>query len=110
MNITLPIPPSANNLFINVPGRGRVMSTEYRQWRKCALSEIAIYGIGSMAKPYGVHIRANVNHRRDIDNLAKPILDALVEAGVIIGDQWVDTVRIDRDGAVSACSVEVWSI
>lgn len=105
--IELPIPPSANNLFVNVPRRGRVKSAAYTKWRKTAGQLINVSAIPALEKPYAILIRANINHRRDLDNIAKPILDALVESGVLCGDQWVDSLTLLRDQKIKACEVSI---
>ena len=107
MKIDLPIPPSANNNYVNVPGRGRVKSAAYSRWRRVAAIMISTSAIPKMKKPYAVLIRANIDHRRDLDNIAKPILDALVESGVIEGDQWVNMITCVRDRKIKECSVAV---
>jgi len=51
-----------------------------------------------------------MDHRGDVDNRAKPVLDLLVSHKVISGDNFVNTLRIDRDRTVSECEVEIWSL
>lgn len=109
MNISLPMPPSTNNLFATVNGR-RVVSRDYNMWRKTAYELLRLFKGKPIEKPYGVHIRLDLNHKSDIDNRVKPILDALVASETICGDQWVNTIRVDRDHSVNECQVEVWSL
>jgi Holliday junction resolvase RusA-like endonuclease len=104
MIISIPIPPSANALFIALRNGSRVKSPVYQAWLK---EVVPMMRRDPMPKPYAITIRANVNHRRDIDNLAKPILDALVKAGLMIGDQWVNEVHVYRDRTVHRCTVEI---
>ena len=40
--LVLPPPISVNNLFGNVPGKGRVITPEYRAWKKLAAERLAI--------------------------------------------------------------------
>lgn len=111
VNILLPMPPSTNNLFATVNGR-RVITRPYNMWRKVAYELFRLFKEKPLEKPYGVHIRLNLDHKSDIDNRVKPILDALVASETICGDQWVDTIRVDRDRTVKvgSCQVEVWSL
>ena len=109
VNISLPMPPSTNNLFATVNGR-RVVSRDYNMWRKTAYELLRLFKGKPIEKPYGVHIRLDLNHKSDIDNRVKPILDALVASETICGDQWVNTIRVDRDHSVNECQVEVWSL
>lgn len=111
VNILLPMPPSTNNLFATVNGR-RVITRPYNMWRKVAYELLRLFKEKPLEKPYGVHIRLNLDHKSDIDNRVKPILDALVASETICGDQWVNTIRVDRDRTVKvgSCQVEVWSL
>lgn len=84
--VTLPVPPSANNLFATVRGR-RVKSGAYRAWLT-----LAVPMLEHLAPPaaYPCRLRlvigGKVNEARDWDNFVKPIQDAAKEAGVIEGD------------------------
>jgi Holliday junction resolvase RusA-like endonuclease len=39
-HVKLPLPPSANKLFFNVPGKGRVKTRAYKNWRRNAVLSI----------------------------------------------------------------------
>jgi len=115
VNISLPIPPSLNSMFANVIIRGkqrRVKSKEYAAWKALVAPTLdRRWKVARpIAKPYGVCIRINLNHKSDIDNRVKPILDALVNAQIIVGDQYVNDCRIIRDMSVEACEVDIWSM
>ena len=43
-----------------------------------------------------IHVRPPDNRKRDIDNLLKPLLDSLVEYGVIPDDSMIFDLRIQR--------------
>lgn len=92
--LALPGPISTNNLFRNVPGRGRVVSKDYADWKKRAAGCIAAHvPMPRFALP--VEITLFVGERgvgqMDSDNTAKAYLDALKAAGVIHDDsrKWV---------------------
>lgn len=112
MIISLPMPPSANTMFAtDFRTKRRFLSKEYASWKKRAAETLSRYAaLPKLEKPYGVHIRLNLNHQGDIANREKACCDALVSAGIIIGDQWINTLRIDRDRTVTECEVEVWSL
>ena len=101
-------------MFINSPnasGKGRFPSGAYKAWKKQAAEIFERYvGLPKLEKPYAVHIMLNLNHQGDIANREKAVCDALVTAGIIVGDQWINTLRIDRDRTVEGCRVEVWSL
>lgn len=112
MKFTLPMPPSVNGMFAtDFKTKRRFISKEYASWKKKADVEFrSQWGAYGIPAPYGVHIRLNLDHRSDVDNRCKPILDLLVHLDVIEGDQWVNTIRIDRDRTIPGCTVEVWTI
>jgi Holliday junction resolvase RusA-like endonuclease len=103
--IELPLPPSTNNLFINLPGKGRVRSGAYKAWERQASASLTFASWDMPTKPYTVTIRLNMDHRGDIDNRVKAVLDLLVRHGVLEGDQWVNELHVYRDRTVAACQV-----
>lgn len=100
--LTLPFPPSTNNLFVNAGKRGRVRSSRYDLWLKEAGWEL------QAQRPPKIKGRVAVTialcpidkRRRDADNGCKAILDLLVKHQVIEADdsrivrsitaKWVD--------------------
>lgn len=85
--IVLPFPPSTNNLFINV-GKRRIRSPRYDGWRSEAIAAIWQQRPAKVAGPFRLTLTFDRpdNRARDLDNLAKAPLDALVHTGVIEGD------------------------
>jgi Holliday junction resolvase RusA-like endonuclease len=92
MAITLPTaPPSLNNAFVNVPGRGRVKSTAYRNWLSAARWTIAAQRPRRHEGPVTVTIDVQKpKGRSDVDNRAKAVLDALT------GIAWRDDSQVQR--------------
>lgn len=84
----LPYPPSVNKAFRNLPGGGRAKSANYSKWRNLAGQEIMAQRPSKLHGDYELRIHAKKpdNRKRDIDNLIKPINDALVVAGVVVDD------------------------
>ena len=87
--VVLPDPISTNNLFVNVPGRGRVMSKDYTYWKRLAAQTIAAQlPLPKFALP--VQITFYVGEKNtglmDSDNTLKAYLDALKTAGIIHDD------------------------
>jgi Holliday junction resolvase RusA-like endonuclease len=86
--LTLPFPPSVNNLFIN-RGKKRIRSPGYSAWSDLAGYQInrqkPLPVIGPVKLVYEFQ-EGQDNRRRDIDNLAKPVNDILVEHGIIEAD------------------------
>ena len=85
----LPVPPSTNNLFWNVPGKGRVCTTKYNDWKREAMLMIMQQRVGRVSGRIKILIEINnVHQRRDLDNFAKPTQDILADKriNVIDGD------------------------
>lgn len=111
----LPIPPSANMMFINSrnsSGKGRFPSPAYKAWKKEAARRLIDQWEAAdkphIDKPYAVHIALNLNHQADIANREKAITDLLVATiPGFPGDQWVNRMLIERDRTIEAARVEV---
>ncbi|MGI9412094.1 MAG: RusA family crossover junction endodeoxyribonuclease [Hyphomicrobiales bacterium] len=88
MNLTLPFPPTTNNLFRNVRGKGRVPTKNYEQWMKRALGELMIQRPARLTGYVSVDLAFGIpdKRRRDLDNLMKAPLDCLVKFGVVEDD------------------------
>lgn len=107
MVITLPYPPSVNHYWRHFRGR-TVISREGRAFRTnvCALLAGG-RGNGPRKPPAGGRIALAMDafppdrRRRDLDNIQKPVLDALQHAGVYDDDSQIDLlVTRRRDLAV----------
>jgi Holliday junction resolvase RusA-like endonuclease len=93
--LRLPMPPSVNASYANVPGKGRVSTAALRTWKAAATAEIlrALPAAGDRPVFRGcveIAIRLPVPARGepDADNRIKPVQDALVAAGIILDDSW----------------------
>lgn len=86
MKLIIPFPPSVNNLFRNVAGRGRVPSARYQTWKVVADEEVMLQKKQYFKGP--VHVLLTVEDRgnQDADNCAKAPLDLLVRHGIIEDD------------------------
>lgn len=83
--VEIELPPSTNNLFATVKGR-RVKSKEYTRWIKRNLPTVAQLRQPILPCRVVIGLFGKINGARDGDNFLKPIMDALVSAGVIPGD------------------------
>jgi Holliday junction resolvase RusA-like endonuclease len=86
--ITLPFPPSTNNLFINT-SRGRIRSSKYDDWATEAGWELTRQRPGKSVGPVSLLFEFQSNRdkrKRDITNLLKAPEDLLVKFGVIEAD------------------------
>lgn len=100
VEIRLPRPPSVNAMYRNATGggtRGRFKTSEYKSWCIVAASCIPIRMRGTFVGKYAIHITVERENKRtrDLDNLIKPINDALKTAGVIRDDSDCEHITMD---------------
>ncbi len=111
IHLTLPLPPSSNNAYINVPGKGRAPSTAHENWKLVASTiakgqhKKAGSPILPAKKPYKLSIRVNIDHKSDIANREKLLTDMLVAAGILPDDCWVSELNIYRDRTINGVVV-----
>jgi Holliday junction resolvase RusA-like endonuclease len=91
------MPPSTNNLFVNVRGKGRVKTDRYRTWLQAAGWDMKKYHNHRWNEP--VHLTIALGKMRanaDISNRIKAIEDLLVTHQIIPGDSaaWVREINI----------------
>ncbi len=99
MLLNLPWPPSINHYWRHV-GYRTLISREGRTFRKdvCAL----LGGGGPRKPPMGGRIALAMDafppdrRRRDLDNIQKPVLDAMQHAGVYLDDSQIDLLVTRR--------------
>jgi crossover junction endodeoxyribonuclease RusA len=102
--LTLPYPPSVNHYWRRV-GPRTLISREGRtfRWNVCAL----LGGGGPRKPPSSGRIALAMDafppdhRRRDLDNIQKPVLDALEHAGVYEDDSQIDLLITRRREAVA---------
>lgn len=92
---TMPTPPSANSLFRNLKGKGRVKSSTYEDFIRRGVAAIRLQGVmpipGRVVVVIGVE---RMDDRADIDNRLKAMLDTIVTAGVLVDDKFVTAIAI----------------
>ena len=93
------MPPSANKMRAHFIQGGKVHSVKsknYAQWKTAAAWEIASAKQEKIKGPYRLYIAAQRDWRskraRDIDNIIKPVSDALVASGIIPDDSLAEEV------------------
>lgn len=93
--VTVDCPPSANQLFANVAGKGRVKTRAYREWRERAAWQIETQRPGRIVGPYSLKLiirRASL--RRDLGNFEKPLSDLIVSCGLVDDDRHCERLEI----------------
>lgn len=92
---TLPVPPSVNELYRNLPGRGRVQSAVYHEFIRFGITSIRNQKVqpvpGRVMAIFGVE-RSSL--AADIDNRLKAMLDTIVKAEVIKDDNMVTAIAV----------------
>ena len=91
----LPTPPSANNLFVNVPGVGRVKGKKYVAWISAAKQWLMTQKRPQDPITYRVNLDIQVPRpkvRADISNRIKPVEDMLMRGGILKDDSQVQRV------------------
>lgn len=107
VTFTLPMPPSVNNLFINVPGRGRVAAPHYQAWKKNAAAAWQAQRITGRF-PGKVRVSLLVERvRGDLDNRAKACLDLCVAVGLISDDRHIEAVDLAWSDSVTGVQTSV---
>lgn len=113
---TLPMPPTANNLFPTSKSGHRFPSKAYKAWKNAAemfwSAWIDIENHGQTVHCMVGRIEANYKfyfadkRKRDVCNFEKATTDFLVERGVIFDDCHIDKITLER-GHVLASEARV---
>lgn len=108
--LDLPFPPSVNNMHTVVRGR-KIVSKAYRGWKDEAAWAAKLAKVERMSGPVDIAIEivAPDRRRRDCDNAIKPVVDALVSARLIDGDdaRFVRKVSSEWVSVGPACRVTI---
>lgn len=111
IRLTLPVPPSLNNLYANNPKGGRFKTRDYRRWIKSAndhlMLQVRSWKGREIKGPAVVTIRVAKAMRGDVDNRAKAPVDLLVAAGITADDSKNHTVTVTRDDTLPLCQCVV---
>ena len=109
MRLELMRPPSLNNLYVNVPKRGRVRSKRYLTWIQAAKAEIAAQRPSRVDGDYvlWLYVERPDNRKRDIFNLPKAVEDLLVEQGIVEDDSRCVEGHVIWAGQGRRCTVMV---
>ena len=97
MELSLPLPPSANHYYRRV-GRATLISRAGREYRAAVKSALLAMGSPSVTGPLTVLVTVYPpdRRRRDLDNLLKCLLDSLQHGGLYRDDSMIDRIDIRR--------------
>jgi crossover junction endodeoxyribonuclease RusA len=98
ITLTLPLPPSVNDMWANVPGKGRVRTAKYREWRKLALAEAMpqLVGARRINGLFKGTIHIAMPNGGDLDNRVKACWDICKSAGAIKDDKGLIAMAVYR--------------
>jgi len=96
----VPLPPSVNALYRNVPGRGRAKSPKYSAWIKSAGWEVISQRPAKLSGLYSVKysLCRPDNRRRDAENYIKALSDLLVRLQIVEDDSRAVSTTVAWDG------------
>jgi Holliday junction resolvase RusA-like endonuclease len=86
LKLIVPMPPSVNQLFANVPKRGRVATKRYTAWRTEAGLRLNVQRPPRIEGPVELQYSIGSDTRADLGNTEKALTDLLVSANIIEGD------------------------
>lgn len=112
VSLTLSNPPlSANGLYANRRGGGRVKTADYRVWLITGMVELRTVQRSPLVPgPVTItYLIKRTNGRRDLDNCAKSLCDLLVKANVIEDDSKVEKITMEWHPDVEGVEIEVRS-
>ena len=98
-SITLPLPPSASQLHVQLRNGRRARAKRYQKWLADGMILLRAAGCKPLPAntPYATEIIAPATMRCDLDNIAKPVHDLLRLAGLTPDDTWLTACSLRRD-------------
>lgn len=111
LTLSLPLPPSANHLFSNAPGKGRVKTAAYRDWLNQAGWELKAKARGhvTITTPYRLRIKLSAPNM-DCDNCVKSVSDALQMMNIVSNDRLMADLHVVRVDGPRGIRIEVEAI
>ena len=110
LRITLPWPPSINHYYRNVGSR-TLISREGRTFRRHVCGLLSEHGSAHLPIEGRLAVSILVfppdRRRRDIDNIQKPVLDALQHAGMYRDDSQIDLLITRRGDIIPGGRLEI---
>lgn len=112
VTIRLPsLPPSANALTRNVPGKGRAKTKEYCAWIDDAGWTAKSQRAGRIHGRYGLSIKVQrQKKRRDLGNVEKAVSDLLTRLQIIDDDSLAEWITLRWSDRISGVEVNVMAL
>ena len=111
MIVRLPLPPSTNGLYFNVPGRGRRKMSRYRAWLAEADNWLLTQkrNLRKVSGPCDIVIRIPANTCGDVSNRIKAAEDYLVSRELTDDDKHNRSVKVEFGEELDCCEVIITS-
>ncbi len=111
IELELPFPPSVNHYYRRV-GKRTIISREGRSFRNKVCSILSALALEPFTGPLVIDIEVYPpnEHRRDIDNLQKSLLDALEHGGMYKDDSQITKLVVQKYGTTKGgrVIVRIW--
>ena len=110
-SVEITIPPSLNNAYANVPGRGRVPTAQHKAWKLAAGWELLAAKPPKFCGPYRLTIQVPAGMRGDVSNRIKLAEDLLVSLRITPDDKNAVSVLAERVAGIPAgrCIIDLRS-
>ena len=97
LTLTLPYPPSVNTYW-GFQGHRRFLTLKAKQFKDMVAYQVSLTNVRFTNKRLEIIVALHAPDKRvrDIDNVLKPLLDSLVQAGLFIDDSQVDYLTVIR--------------
>lgn len=101
LSLSLPYPPSVNTYW-GFQGHRRFLTPKAQAFKVAVLQAVRLTNIrfNSSRLELIIALHCPDKRARDIDNVLKPLLDALVQAGLFDDDSQVDMITITRKESI----------
>lgn len=106
---TIPVPPSLNNIYFNLPKGGRRKTPEYKAWINAGLLMLKTQNPTRFEARADLNVSVPDSEQGDISNRIKAAEDLLVRAGILTGDdkRYVRSVTATWVPAYLPCQVSL---
>jgi len=109
IRLELPIPPSLNNAYVNIPGHGRVASHRLKRWKVEAGWEARCQRPGKISGPFRFAILLPASLKGDASNRIKIAEDLMVALQITPDDRHAISSMAEKSEAVpyGRCIVQI---
>ena len=96
IRLELPLPPSVNALYANVPGKGRVKTKAYREWIRAAwYVSLPAHPYARIEGSFTAEVAIFQPKGGDLDGRLKALFDFCKTIGAIKDDKYLVSLKVD---------------